>query len=375
MNVTIPTPKIRAGLWPNASLWLAVALCVTASEALLAQSATTAPETHSVGGGALASGAASEMGSKSSTTVSISDDGTESTTTETIDVDQDSGDGNAAPKKTKRSKTTTIIGRSSGTGGGGGGLIGGGAGGGFITSPSFNFADKKQPDVAFIPIKAMEPQTRTDLAQDIPVMARILEKAVGNANPNGPAAMNVHLKIFGGTGKRHFYLEDYGVVFLLDAQIPLVSRASAEAAKPDKTEADSDWEKTKREMAGANDPAANWVGQEEEEEDFDAQKVEKLKTDVLEALKNAKNLRHLKSTDKIVVSVSSNVGIETIGVPQVTMQANGGTRMVKNQIFMAHNAGPKHSLTISVNKADVDIFARGEINADEFRKRAQILID
>lgn len=375
MNVTIPTPKIRAGLWPNASLCLALALYASTTEALHAQSASTAPETHSTGGGASASGAASEMGSKSSTTVSISDDGTETTTTETIDVDQDSGDGNAAPKKTKRSKTTTIIGRSSGTGGGGGGLIGGGAGGGFITSPSFNFADKKQPDVAFIPSKAMEPQTRTDLAQDIPVMARILEKAVGNANLNGPAAMNVHLKIFGGTGKRHFYLEDYGVVFLLDAQIPLVSRASSEAAKPDKTEADNDWEKTKREMAGGNDPAVNWAEQEDEEEDFDAQKVEKMKTDVIDALKNAKNLRHLKPTDKIVVSISSNVGIETVGVPQLTMQSAGGARVVKNQIFMAHNAGPKHSLTISVKKADVDKFASGAMNTEEFRKQAQIVIE
>src|SRR5947208_5062927 len=151
-----------------------------------------------------------------------------------------------------------------------------------------------------------------NLEEDLAVMSRILDKTLeqklDEERPNRFMGINV---LFGPGSSpiRSIYLEGYGALFLLNVNFPLLPPPQKPEQTKDKSETDSTWEKAKRELYGQHD-AWSQVGSafkfsmaDGPEQEYDEKKVEDLKEGLLEALKNATNIRNLKSEETITVCV------------------------------------------------------------------------
>src|SRR5262249_53572331 len=106
-------------------------------------------------------------------------------------------------------------------------------------------------------------------------------------------------------------------------------------------------------------------------EEFDADKVNGLRDALLDSLKNAGNIRHLKPEEFITVTV---IGPGS-GGPIVRRQARTGGNFnwfnSDTDVFKADGRGDT-VMTIRVKKADADAFAKNKLNLEEFRGKANI---
>lgn len=232
------------------------------------------------------------------------------------------------------------------------------------------------PQTAFVQSKSMERKAKADLAEDMAVMARILDKAAGVNEPKGVAAMNVTISLLGTPpAARNLYLDDYGLVFFVTTRLAL-QPVPEETVDPKASATSSDWEEAKQDLYGTQQPADEWFVQEVvPAKEYDAQKVDQLKNAVLEALKNATHVRHLNPLDRIVVLISS--GGPAGANPPIWVGSRGRMDLidVKNPAVRNAKADEKSALTITVRKADVDAFASGNMTAEDFRKKALIVND
>lgn len=235
---------------------------------------------------------------------------------------------------------------------------------------------KSGPQTAFVQAKSMEPKVKTELAEDMAVMARILDKAAGVNDVKRVAAMNVTISVLGSAqAARNLYLDDYGLVFFVTTPVVLVA-PGGEAGEKKLASTSSDWEEAKRDLEGTREPSDVWFEQENQTtEEYDAQKVEQLKNGLIEALKNATHLRHLKANDRIVVLVNSSGSAG--GNQNIWVGTHGRMDLLDVNTTGGRGTGTeeKHTLTITVKKEDVDAFANGKMAAEDFRKKVTIVND
>jgi len=265
---------------------------------------------------------------------------------------------------------------SAGTGGGGGMGGYGSASGAFSTRLQHIINRAAGPGPAptqlIVRSSAMDPKSQANLEEDLAIMARILNKAVDDGAGNGPG-MAMGIDVFGAQGSvggRTLYLEDYGALFTLNVGFPLVAAQSGPEEKKEETPADSTWEEAKRELYG---PGPNTMMPGVPFEEFSAEKVNKLTDALVDALRNAKNIRGLKNEDAITVCVLGTAAIPDNRGKQRVAGALPPSPPPPGAVSYAA-AGPQKGtvMTIRVKKADADAFAKGGMNAEEFRKRARI---
>ncbi len=256
----------------------------------------------------------------------------------------------------------------------------GGYGGGYGTTGSGAFSERLQriitrasgpvpgPSQLIIRSSAMDPKEQTALGEDLAVMSHILNKALDESSGNRPpTAMGID--VFGAqghSGARTLYLEDYGVVFTLNVGIPLLAATPGPEKKKEDAPADTAWEEAKRELYGQGTRPT--VGAPIEE--FSAEKVEKLTDALVEALRNAKNIRGLKPDDSITLCV-----LGTAAVPE--NHGGGiaaGSPPPPASVAVYPDAGPQKGtvMTLRVKKSDADAFAKGTLKPDEFRKQVRV---
>jgi hypothetical protein len=237
-----------------------------------------------------------------------------------------------------------------------------------------------------------DPKEQGNLEQDLAVMAHLLEKSVAeklNGPPGSRTAMGIDL-LFAPTPMRSLYLEGYGALFMLNVNFPLLPPAVKPEVEKEKPPVDSAWEEAKRDLYRQNlEEGRPRVVQRSSRlphgpaEEYSEEKVNTLKTTLLEQLKNASNIRDLKAEDSITVCVFG--GATTIGArpprPGVKRGGGGGGGSDSGNLseeereLLAAVSAPEAPargtiLTIRVKKSDVDAFVKGKLNLDEFRKRA-----
>jgi hypothetical protein len=244
-------------------------------------------------------------------------------------------------------------------------------------------------------VRSAETDTKTEAAleADLEVMSHLLHKTLRerlgeSTDPRNVLGIDV---VFapGSRPIRALYLDGYGALFLLNVGFPLVSPPHHNEPPTEKPPTDSAWEDAKREVYGQ--PSRMTVlgfANQPYDQQYDEQKVNKLKAALLEALKSATNIRGLKSDDWISVCVSggartaaavtrASVEIPGNALPPV---ARGGdaapdpfSSLAQNQ-FTTVVGEPwpvlGTRLTLRVKKADLDAFAKGKLNAEELRAKA-----
>jgi hypothetical protein len=270
-----------------------------------------------------------------------------------------------------------------------------------LTSGDFRydgFGGTLRPRTLVIRSADLDQKAQSNLEEDLNVMSRIFAKALkekgGDEDALTAMGMKIRtLSISGQSGIQNMYLDGYGALFLMSVRFPLLPQPEAPEKEASKEPADSTWEEAKRELYGPKETGANvrtWeYSSNKPREEYDAKKVAKLKESLLHALKNATNIRKLKSDDFITVAVAGadNVAVRTWALPSVyssperrketelkdNVDRNVGNVVVRRGVRDVRGAsGGETTMTIRVKKSDVDAFAKGSLTFEDFQKKASI---
>lgn len=264
--------------------------------------------------------------------------------------------------------------------------------------------------------KPLDAKELATVEEDLGIMARLLEKEIEReGGAGGPRdAMGIVLTRLDGRGPSVLLLEGYGAVFTFNVRMPLTPPPARATEKKPERPTDSPWERTRRELFGSGDQAGGhggspegqarrfefkapgggagamgygggfgdpWGGRSSGPEAYDAKKVEELKKSVLEALKQAGNIRALKPDDYLTVVVQGGdgggygptgfVAVET----RTTTSSSTGGGPPKVETFVNREGGGGHrasTLTLRAKKSDCEDFAKGKLTAEQFGKKALV---
>lgn len=248
-----------------------------------------------------------------------------------------------------------------------------------------------------IPKEAGDPQMFSELEEDLGVMAHILDKTVSNGDRMAARAMGIAVfsRMSGTSGlPQNLYLEGHGAIFVLNANFPLQPPPAKEPEVETKEPMNNEWDDAKREMSrpGGKGMSGNPFGALPFEErveanlwatktppmEYDESKVENLKKDLFNALKNAANIRRLKADETITVVVS---GTE-VGVTSKTLRSAGNksnATRTERTVAAKASAGERSKsanpakLMFRVRKADAEAFQNNNLNFDDFRKKVTVI--
>src|SRR6266704_1625900 len=266
-------------------------------------------------------------------------------------------------------------------------------------------ADFFRPDFAYarggkaarsVVIESREPDPNAiaTVEEDLNVMSRILEKAIAPSQDETKRVMGIEVhSLFGpAAGARNLYLEGYGAVFLLNVDFPLLAPPEGKTEARPKEPASSEWEDARQELYGnplQRQFEPSWAkAARGKAEPYDPEKVEGLKTSLLDGLKNATHIRSLKPDEAIVVVVTGPgsgrpatargmsalpATPSTAGPGAHAAKAGGLARAGRERATTAASRGDT-IMTVRVKKADVDAFAQGKLDANEFRKKAKLFV-
>jgi hypothetical protein len=228
----------------------------------------------------------------------------------------------------------------------------------------------KDVAILVIPTSEMKPNEIDAINEDLSIMARILDKSIGQrgtlrSRHTGAEDFFVHMFSAGQRNSSEaLYLRGYGALFLTGVNFPLSPPTDAPMEEPEE-DVDSVWMQTKQEIntpyedrrADLEDIGHRYHTQAKE---YDREKVEQLKRTITRTLKHATNIRSLQPDESVTVVVRSLTPTQKSEVKN----ENGEIVEVDSGNFM----------TISAEKSDIDDFAGGEIDYDQFLQKVRIII-
>ena len=200
-----------------------------------------------------------------------------------------------------------------------------------------------------------------ELREDMAVMARILEKTCAEHGGESERAMGLDILTFSGRGARNLYLDDYGAIFTLNVDQPLKRSNSADSteAKPEK-QVDREWEAARRELFGGNQTGATLFLEHGESKRYDAAAVERLRGNLVDALKNAGNIRNLKADHWVMFVVRG--------------AATAPNRWYSESDPAATRGDDSTTMVIKARKSDIDAYGTGSLSEGAFRKRVMVTV-
>ncbi len=297
-------------------------------------------------------------------------------------------------------------------------ITGGGAGSSFSTGSGgpnrvvrLDSRGRTQRPVV-VTSKPLDGKELATVEEDLGIMARLLEKEIEReAGPDGlPNAMGIALTRLDGRGTSVILLEGYGAVFTFTVRMPLTAPPARAIEKKQDRPTDSPWERTRREMFGPSGSSGGFGGGSGggggrsgggdmsgfggmagmgmgpsgghfEGPQYDAKKVEELKKSILEAFKQAGNIRALKADDYLTVVVQGGSGggggpMEVAVEMRTTTSSSSGGGPPRTETFVNRSEGgsaPRSgTLTVRAKKSDCEDFAKGKLTAEQFGKKALV---
>lgn len=209
-------------------------------------------------------------------------------------------------------------------------------------------------------------KAQSGLEEDLAVMSHLLDKAledVPGAQRKENRAMGIDVFFSPGASPvRSLYVDGYGALFFLKVGFPLL--APAEKHVEEKVNGDSAWEEARQELYGQHQ------GPNEAGEEFNHEKVDKLKETLFETLKNASNIRGLKAEDFVTICVSGGTssGGRVRKIRTNSPNAGGNIELTT----ASESAASRSFLTLRARKSDIDHFAKGQLTLADFQKQSQL---
>jgi hypothetical protein len=190
------------------------------------------------------------------------------------------------------------------------------------------------------------------------------------------------------------YLQGYGALFLMKVDFPLSPPPQAQEEKDTIKEEGIDpvWDRVRREIY---EPEKVDIGRRADrpESKYDAEKAENLKTTLIKALKHAANIRSLKPDESVILTITGRgeatgrkiatarvlpergqilVQERTADGKMIDMLVQGTSSDVEDVLDGLVLSSPA-ILVIRTKKLDIDEFAKGDLDFDQFRQRTQML--
>ena len=232
--------------------------------------------------------------------------------------------------------------------------------------------------VLVIPSDQMKIENLAEITEDMSVMSHIFNNKLEQSNMlTARGRLLIGSNPFFGGGNRTteaIYLEGYGALFLLRVNM-LLSAPPAAQQQEEKIQENTDpvWAETKRQMYEPEEIGRSRA-KDQPEEKYDAEKVETLKTNLIKTLKHATNIRALKSDQIVILTVigDGNRPATTITRSYGYGRSTGSRRIVQTVPDIEAGSLQPTVLTICAKKSDIDAFAKGELDYDQFRQRIGI---
>jgi hypothetical protein len=244
-----------------------------------------------------------------------------------------------------------------------------------------------------------QPESIAQLTEDMGIMARIFDKQVLEIpvpKQRGMGFGDMNLYMYTGARQqnrtRGIYITDFGALFQMEVDFPLKPEPDEDDEDmEEKAEVPDIWERTKSELKGwyqgpSPEPEIKRVRRKAA---FDESKVEELKEKIIKSLKYASNMDDADTDYDIIVSVTSKVprgsearrdirilnryvGGQTRGGGGGGGYGGGAGYGLGFAGGFAEEPSPITGMTIIVNKGDVDEFAEGEMDYEEFLENVEI---
>lgn len=235
--------------------------------------------------------------------------------------------------------------------------------------------------VLVIPTAELKTEELAAMTEDMSIMSRIFEKNLEQARiptSRGGLFVSSHdslAALLGGAGGtiQSMYLQGYGALYLMKVDFPLSPPPQTEQKQEEETkkeETDPVWQQMRKEMYEPQEPGRR--NTKEPQVEYDAEKVENLKTALVKALKHAANIRSLKQDELVILAVTGTGGSAGGSVMVATnteVVAGGHSQIVQQQ--SASSGSSQIVLVIRAKKSDIDSFAKNG-DYEQFRQRIQL---
>ena len=188
------------------------------------------------------------------------------------------------------------------------------------------------------------------------------------------------------------YLQGYGVLFMMKVDFPLSAPPESQEQEEETEQEDVDevWEQTRQQIYQPQTSSTGFYSRRENEAPevkYDAQRVENLKTTLIQSLKHAANIRILKPDESVILSIRgmgifSGEGdiISMVAIPgtdqiMVTLESRGERimKVYEGDISEAFDISSPTLLVIRAKKSNIDAFAESNLDLEKFREKVQIL--
>jgi hypothetical protein len=218
-----------------------------------------------------------------------------------------------------------------------------------------------------------DPKTNAQIQEDLAVMSRILEKTASEYRDEHEEAAGITiLTMGGGKAVRSMYLEDYGVVFTLNVNIPLKPETKLEETDEKRPNPQNEeWTEARNELFGdrRGPGRVERMGHRE----FDEHQFEEFRDGLIESLRNASNIRNLREDDWITVVVRGRGSeIEIDGQLDVVLKGAGRESYTPVPVGSADPLPDSSTLVIRIKKGQVDEFARSKGSPEQFRAKVSL---
>ena len=213
------------------------------------------------------------------------------------------------------------------------------------------------------------------LSDDLTVMARILDKAIAE-HTGGPhpikQAGGIDITILNAglsSSTQPMYVDDYGAIFTLSVNMSLEAEPKVEKVEPKEPRRRTAWAEAHSELYGQPRMIKRWqpaLWRQLDQEEMDA-----FKAMLVETLREATNIRHLKPTDMIAVVVR---GMPRSEEQDVRLQLEHKGDKGAENAPVEETANPESTLVLRITKMDLDRAVASGRESGELRKTVRISI-
>lgn len=232
-----------------------------------------------------------------------------------------------------------------------------------------------------IPSTQMNVEEIIGINEDMNVMSRIFDQSLNQKNLTrswtyaGAYGSYSNFSGFfgGGSSTQSMYIQGYGALFMMNVDFPLSPLSNVQEEQEQQTEEDVDpvWEDTRRQIYEPQDIRRK-SKQKRPEIEYDAEKVENLKTTLIKSLKHAVNIRALKSDESVILTITGNSEFFD-SLATVVMVKDNKTKTITTPSSADAEQSATAKLVIRAKRSDIDAFANADINLEQFREKVQIL--
>jgi hypothetical protein len=248
---------------------------------------------------------------------------------------------------------------------------------------------EKESSISIIAFGQPDQKELDDTAEDLSILSLILSRKLEQAFATSANAGQYKLGIPmllqpRGHMVEASYVKGFGAILNLRVRFPLVP-ATAGKIPAQNEQPQTEWEAARSALARAEGGQSAWEPTRgDEAENYDGRVVDLLKRRVVEALRNASNLRHLTPEDWIIVNITGTgtssaripggqpgATVDVSTAPQ-GVEDNGSPGTDREGMASAQAANRPTILNIRIKKVWAQALAAHNLDEEAFAKTAEI---